>query len=120
MILKNLKRVMEDYEPDDSIMREYDDSILILKKALQNLDDADRIIFVLYCEYGSLRKVGKQLGVSHSIIYKNISRIKKEIYDYIRLNCADCDSVFLDRLKSVCGDSEETDMEGDCGEEDTL
>lgn len=117
MILKNLKRVMEDYEPDESIMREYDDSILILKKALQNLDDADRIIFVLYCEYGSLRKVGKQLGVSHSIIYKNISRIKREIYDYIKTNCPDCDSVFLDRLKSVCGNSEEDDMEDNSWEE---
>lgn len=120
MILSNLKRVMEDYEPDESIMREYDDTILILKKALQSLDDADRIIFVLYCEYGSLRKVGKQLGVSHSIIYKNISRIKKEIYGYIKSNCPDCDSMFLDRLKSVCGDGEEDDMEDDCGEEDTL
>lgn len=111
---------MEDYKPDEDIMREYDDTMLYLKKALSNLDDADRIIFILYAEYGSLRKVGKQLGVSHSIIYKNISRIKKEIYDYIKVNCPDCDSVFLDRLKSVCGDSEDDDMEGDCGEEDTV
>lgn len=116
MILNNLKKVMEDYQPDDSIWREYDDEILWLKKAMDELSDADRIIFVLYCEYGSLRKVGRILGVSHSIIYKNISRIKKQMYDYIKSNIDNVDSVFLDRLKWVCGDGEEMDMEDTEGE----
>ena len=111
---------MEDYKPDYSIWREDDEDMLMLKMALDSLDDADRIIFILYAEWGSLRKVGKKLGVSHSIIYKNISRIKREIYDYIKSNCPDCDSMFLDRLSRVCGDGEEDDMEDDCGEEDTL
>ena len=67
---------MEDYQPDTSIWREYDDMVLYLKQAVDALETSDRIIFVLYCEYGSLRKVGKKLGVSHSIIYKNLRRIK--------------------------------------------
>lgn len=116
MILNNLKKVMEDYQPDESIWREYDDEILWLKKAMDELSDADRIIFVLYCEYGSLRKVGRILGVSHSIIYKNISRIKKQMYDYIKSNIDNDNSVFLDRLKFVCGDGEEVDMEDTEGE----
>lgn len=113
MVLENLKKVMEDYQADNSIWREYDDDVYYLKKAMDDLSDADRIIFVLYCEYGSLRKVGKILGVSHSIIYKNISRIKKQMYDYIKVNCDNADSDLCDRLKSVCGGDEEGYMEMD-------
>lgn len=86
MIVENIKRVMEDYEPDESIWREYSDDILNIKQAMDALSDADRIIFVLYCEYGSLRKVGKRLGVSHSIIYKNVRRIKEEMLGWLKEN----------------------------------
>lgn len=111
MILNNLNLVMDSYKPDESIWREYNDDILMLKRAMNNLSDADRIIFVMYCEYGSLRKVGKKLGVSHSIIYKNITRIKNQMYDYIKANCNNDDSDLCDRLKSVCGIVEDEDME---------
>lgn len=111
MILDNLKKVMEDYKPDETIWREDSDDMLMLKKALDSLDESDRIIFVLYAEWGSLRKVGKKLGVSHSIIYKNISRIKRQIYDYIKANCTDGDSVLLDRFVRLLADGEEADME---------
>ena len=111
MILSNLNKVMDSYKPDESIWRDYDDDMLLLKRALDNLNDADRIIFVLYAEYGSLRKVGKKLGVSHSIVYKNISRIKKEIYDYIKVNCNSSDSSLCDRFERICGLGEEDDME---------
>ena len=90
---------MEDYEPDDSIWREYDDDILNLKQAMDSLSDADRIIFVLYAEYGSLRKVGKQLGVSHSIVYKNIRRIKMDMLEWIKANTENDE--LIDRLESV-------------------
>lgn len=109
MILSNLNNVMDSYKPDESIWRDYDDDMLLLKRALDNLNDADRIIFVLYAEYGSLRKVGKRLGVSHSIVYKNISRIKKEIYDYIKVNCNS--SELLDRLKIIVNDVDEYELE---------
>ena len=76
-MLNNINKVWDEYKPDNSRWREDSDDVLMLKEAVSNLSDADRIIFVMYAEYGSLRKVGKQLGVSHSIIYKNIMRIKK-------------------------------------------
>ena len=116
MILSNLKKVMEDYKPDETIWREDDDDMLLLKRALDSLEDSDRIIFVLYAEWGSLRKVGKKLGVSHSIIYKNISRIKRQIYDYIKANCTDGDSLLLDRFKRFFADSEEEILEVADGE----
>lgn len=113
MILSNINKVMESYKPDNSIWREYNDDILILKKAMDNLNDADRIIFVLYCEYGSLRKVGKELGVSHSIIYKNISRIKRQMYDYIKVNGTEDNEILLERMGSMFNDNnnDEDDVE---------
>ena len=86
MIVKNLNRVLEDYKADYSIWREDDDDMMNLKQAIDSLSESDRIIFVLYAEYGSLRKVGKQLGVSHSIIYKNVRRIKLQMLDWIKEN----------------------------------
>ena len=109
MMLSNLNKIMEGYKPDESIWREYDDDILMIKRAMDNLSDGDRIIFVLYCEYGSLRKVAKQFGVSHSIIYKNINRIKREMYDFIKLNSNN--SELLDRLKIIVNDVDEYELE---------
>lgn len=111
MILNNIKSVMESYKPDEGIWREYSDDTLLLMRAMDNLEDSDRIIFVLYCEYGSLRKVAKKIGVSHSIIYKNIIRIKQRLYDYIRANSDNSNSGLLDRFKWVTGISEEGNME---------
>lgn len=74
---------MEDYKPNYDIFCEDDELITDIKKAVQNLPDADRIIFIIYAETGSLREVGKKLGVSHTTIYKEIKRIKKQILDDI-------------------------------------
>ena len=111
MMLNNLSKVMEGYKPDESIWREYSDDVLMLKRAMNNLGDGDRVIFLLYCEYGSLRKVAKQLGVSHSIIYKNINRIKREMYDFIKLNSNNSDSSLCDRFSTVCRIPEKETME---------
>lgn len=79
----NLQKLIEDYEPDYSIFNEDDILIHNIKKAIDKLPIADKIIFLLYVEYQSLRKVGKLLGVSHSVIYKEINRIKAIIHDSI-------------------------------------
>lgn len=78
----NIREIIEEYKPDNSIWREDDDIVDKIKRSIENLDDADKIIFILYCETGSLRKVGKTIGVSHTTIYKEIKRIKNRIlYD---------------------------------------
>lgn len=78
----NIREIIEEYKPDNSIWREDDDIVDKIKRSIENLDDADKIIFILYCETGSLRKVGKRIGVSHTTIYKEIKRIKNRIlYD---------------------------------------
>lgn len=82
-MMNNIKQIMEEYKPNYDIMTEDDDMMLKVKMAVENLEDADRIIFILYCETRSLRKVGKMLGVSHTSIYKVIKEIKGKILSQI-------------------------------------
>lgn len=81
--MKELKKIMEDYQPDYSIWSNDNEQMTKLKEAVQQLDDADRIIFVLYAETGSLREVGKILGVSHTTVFKTIKEIRTKIFNYI-------------------------------------
>ena len=76
---EELRAILADYEYDDDIMCEDDERVIAIKRALARLNDPDRIIFCLYMDLGASRKVGKVLGVSHSTILKEISRIKMEI-----------------------------------------
>ena len=51
------------------------------KWALQQLEIPDRIIFELYCEYQSSRKVGAILGVTHNIVLREVRRIRQQIIE---------------------------------------
>lgn len=73
---------MNDYVPDYDIFSEDEEAMTILKSAIDNLSQADRIIFILYCETGKLREVGKMLGVSHTTVFKCIKGIKKQIKEW--------------------------------------
>ena len=74
-----LRAMMKDYEYDPDIMCEDDERVIKIKRALQKLQDYDRILWVLYMELGASRKVGSVLHVSHSTVLKEINRIKLEI-----------------------------------------
>lgn len=101
--MKNkITELINDYRVDEDLFTDDEDYMIQLKKALNNLSDADKIIFVMYCESGSLRKVGKELGVSHTIVYKQVQRIKKQMYDYIKLNFNGNNNLLLDRFKRIC------------------
>lgn len=82
-MITNIKELIDEYKPDYSIFTDDDDLMIKIKEAVQNLSDADRIIFILYCETGSLREVGKILGVSHTTVFKAIKDIKQRILDDI-------------------------------------
>ena len=83
----DVQMMIKDYEPPvEDIWTEEEDEMIMLKKAVQSLSPADRIIFLLYAEYGSLRQVGKELGVSHTTIYKQINLIKSQIKDWCNNN----------------------------------
>jgi RNA polymerase sigma-70 factor (ECF subfamily) len=83
----DIQMMIKEYEPPvEDIWTEEEDEMIMLKKAVQSLSPADRIIFLLYAEYGSLRQVGKELGVSHTTIYKQINLIKSQIKDWCNNN----------------------------------
>lgn len=105
---KKIAEIMIEYEPDESIFSNDEEYMYMLKKALQALNPADRIIMLMYCENGSLRQTGKELGVSHTIIYKQIQKIRQQMYDYIKANSTDSNSMLLNRFKRYCNINEET------------
>lgn len=71
-----LKNIMSEYETD--ILIDSDDAYN-LKQAIQALNTSDRIIFCLYSELQSERKVADILGVSRSPIHKLLQNIKNQI-----------------------------------------
>lgn len=97
--IENLQNIIDDYKVKQGIFNDDEHHIHILKKAINNLNDADKIIFILYAEYSSLRKVGDLLGVSHTIVYKEIKRINNLIYDYIKTNSNNSNSELLSRFE---------------------
>jgi len=78
MSSKELIELSKELEPDNDIFNDDSDVLDRCKRVLMSLPIEDKTIMLLYIHYGSLRKVAKQLGVSHTLIYKNINRIKKE------------------------------------------
>ena len=81
-----ITKIMSEYKPDHSIFSEDDEDMTILKECVQALPPADMIIFLMYSEKQSLREVGKELGVSHTIIYKQINNIRKMMKEWIVTN----------------------------------
>lgn len=75
-----LHSIMKDYAYDPDIFNYEDERSLAIKKALSKQPEADQIIWCLYMELSSSRKVGQLLGgISHSTILKEINRIRQNI-----------------------------------------
>lgn len=80
-----LHSIVKEYEYDPDIMNNEDERSLAIKKAMTKLPEADKIIWALYMELQSSRKLGVLLGgVSHSTILKEISRIREAIIKDLR------------------------------------
>ena len=77
---KELKNIMSEYEPD---MLTDNEDVYNFKQAIQSLQKSDQIIFCLYTELESERKVAELLGVSRSPIHKLLVDIRKQITDYL-------------------------------------
>jgi DNA-directed RNA polymerase specialized sigma subunit len=84
MMMENVEKMIEMYKPSTDIFDETaDDEMNIYKEAVQILPPADKIIFLLYTEKQSLRAVAKVLGVSHTIVAKEIKKIRQKIKEYV-------------------------------------
>lgn len=76
---QELRNILEQYKPD--MLRDNED-LYKYKDALSQLEKSDQIIFSLYAELESERKVAELLGVSRSPIHKIITNIRKQILEY--------------------------------------
>lgn len=74
----SLQKIEEEYEGD---FLKDDERIFRLKQIINELDDLDRAILIIYAEEGSMAKAGKKLNVSAATIYSHIRRIRNIIKD---------------------------------------
>lgn len=68
-----LKKALEEYETN--LMKDTEEGYRI-KKAVQELEEPDRIILLLYCELSSYTELSRILGVSRSTLWWAIRRVK--------------------------------------------
>ena len=78
---EELRKLLREYEDKEEDIMEDTDELLEVYDAVNTLNEADRIILYLYAELGSLRAVGRTLGVSYSTARKAVQEIKGKIYD---------------------------------------
>lgn len=58
-----------------------DDQMFKLKQIIENLDDLDRALLIIYADEQSMAKAGRKFNVSAATIYTNIKRIRQIIKD---------------------------------------
>lgn len=74
----SLQKIEEEYEGD---FLKDDERMFKLKQIIDELDDLDKAILIIYADEGSMAKAGKKLNVSAATIYANIKRIRDIIKD---------------------------------------
>ena len=72
----SLSKIEEEYEGD---FLKDDERMFKLKQIINELDDLDKAILIIYADEGSMAKAGKKLNVSAATIYSYIKRIRNII-----------------------------------------
>lgn len=72
----SLQKIEEEYIGD---FLKDDDRIFRLKEIINELDDLDKALLIVYADEGSMAKAGKKFNVSAATIYTNIKRIRNTI-----------------------------------------
>ena len=72
----SLSKIIDEYNSDIFVD---DDRIFRLKEVINELDDLDKALLIVYADEGSMAKAGKKFNVSAATIYTNIKRIRQEI-----------------------------------------
>lgn len=80
---EELRRLLREYSDKEEDIMEDDDETLQVFDAVNKIPESDRIILYLYAELGSLRAVGRTLGVSYSTARKAVQEIKNKIYEML-------------------------------------
>ena len=74
----SLTRIEEEYADDIFID---DDKTYKLKQIIDELDDLDKALLIVYADEQSMAKAGSKFNVSAATIYTNIKRIRQIIKD---------------------------------------
>ena len=74
----SLQKIEEEYIGD---FLKDDDQMFKLKQIINELDDLDRAILIIYADEGSMKKAGSKFNVSAATIYTHIKRIRQMIKD---------------------------------------
>lgn len=72
----SLTKIQEEYVNDIFID---DDEMYEIKEIIDDLDDLDKAILIVYADEGSMAKTAKKFNVSAATIYYNIKRIRNII-----------------------------------------
>ena len=72
----SLSKIIDEYDSDILID---DDDMYKLKQIINELDDLDKALLIVYADEGSMAKAGKKFNVSAATIYTNIKRIRQII-----------------------------------------
>ena len=72
----SLKKIEEEYVSDIFVD---DDKMYKLKQIINELDDLDKALLIIYADEQSMAKAGKKFNVSAATIYTNIKRIRNII-----------------------------------------
>lgn len=70
------QKIAEEYSSDIFID---DERMYRIKEIINNLDDLDQALLIIYAEKGSMAKTGKIFNVSPATIHSNIKRIRQII-----------------------------------------
>lgn len=81
-IVKDYKTIKEDYRFNPDIFSKDDERVSKVKYIIDNrLSQVDKTIILLYADCGSLRKLGKRMGLSHMACRKEVIRIRQLILE---------------------------------------
>ena len=72
----SLKKIEEEYISDIFVD---DDRMYKIKQIIDELDDLDKALLIVYADDGSMAKAGIKFNVSAATIYTNIKRIRQII-----------------------------------------
>ena len=72
----SLSKIEDEYLED---MMTDTDEMYRLKKIIQDLDDTDKALLIMYADLESMAKTGKVFSVSPATIYGHIKRIREDI-----------------------------------------
>ena len=79
-VIRDYKEIRKDFEINDSIFNAEPDKVRRIKEIVLNrLDQVERTLILLYADCGSLRDLGKRLGMSYGSVKRVLDPIKEKI-----------------------------------------